>query len=449
MTAEKAAKAWSENDNSGEKADTGTKIIRKREEKEMTRFESAKEIYASYGVDVEAAMKTLEEAPVALHCWQGDDVTGFDHDGPLTGGIQTTGNYPGKAKTPEELMADMDKAMSLMPGKKKLNLHASYAIFEPGEFVDRDKLEPKHFAKWVEFAKTRHMGIDFNPTYFSHPRVKDGLTLSSPDEETRKFWIEHGKACIRISEYFAKETGIPCVMNIWTGDGFKDVPADRMGPRMRYKDSIEQILSEPFDKNLVKPCVESKVFGIGVESYTVGSAEFTLSFAATHEGCLPLMDNGHYHPTEVVSDKIPALLCFFPEIALHITRPVRWDSDHVVLFDDETKEMAKEIVRNDGLKRVYMALDYFDASINRVSAWAMGFRSWQKALLSALCTPNAAFKKLQDENRLTELMVEQEAVKTLPLGDIWNEYCARQGVASDKEFYAEIKKYEDEVLLKR
>lgn len=415
----------------------------------MTRFESAKEIYASYGVDVEAAMKTLAEAPVALHCWQGDDVTGFDHDGPLTGGIQTTGNYPGKARTPEQLMEDMDKAMSLMPGKKKLNLHASYAIFEPGEFVDRDKLEPKHFAKWVAFAKERNMGIDFNPTYFSHPKVKDGLTLSSPDEETRKFWIEHGKACIRISEYFAKETGVPCVMNIWTGDGFKDVPADRMGPRMRYKDSIEQILSEPFDKNLVKPCVESKVFGIGVEAYTVGSAEFTLSFAASHDGCLPLMDNGHYHPTEVVSDKIPAMLCFFPEIALHITRPIRWDSDHVVLFDDETKEMAKEIVRCDGLKRVYMALDYFDASINRVSAWAMGFRSWQKALLAALCTPSAALKKLQDENRLTELMVEQEAVKTLPLGDIWNEYCARQGVVSDKDFFAQIKKYEDEVLLKR
>ncbi len=415
----------------------------------MTRFESAKEIYASYGVDVEAAMERLSKAPVALHCWQGDDVTGFDHDGPLTGGIQTTGNYPGKAKTPEELMADMDKAMSLMPGKKKLNLHASYAIFEPGEFVDRDKLEPKHFAKWVEFAKERNLGIDFNPTFFSHDKVKDGLTLSSPDEETRKFWIEHGKACIRISEYFAKETGVPCVMNIWTGDGFKDVPADRMGPRMRYKDSIEQILSEPFDKNLVKPCVESKVFGIGVEAYTVGSAEFTLSFAASHEGCLPLMDNGHYHPTEVVSDKIPALLCFYPEIALHITRPIRWDSDHVVLFDDETKEMAKEIVRCDGLERVYMALDYFDASINRVSAWAMGFRSWQKALLFALCTPSETLKKLQDENKMTELMVEQEAVKTLPLGDIWNEYCSRQGVVSDKDFYAEVKKYEDEVLAKR
>lgn len=415
----------------------------------MTRFESAKEIYASYGVDVEAAMEKLAAAPVALHCWQGDDVTGFDHDGPLTGGIQTTGNYPGKARTPEQLMADMDKAMSLMPGKKKLNLHASYAVFEPGEFVDRDKLEPRHFAKWVEFARERNMGIDFNPTFFSHPKVKDGLTLTSPDPETRKFWIDHGRACIRISQYFAEETGIPCVMNIWTGDGFKDVPADRMGPRMRYKDSIEQILAEPFDKNKVKPCVESKVFGIGVEAYTAGSAEFTLSFAATHEGCLPLMDNGHYHPTELVSDKIPALLCFYPEIALHITRGVRWDSDHVLLLDDETREMAKEIVRCDGLDRVYMALDYFDASINRVSAWAVGFRSWQKALLAALCTPNGELKKLQDEARFTELMAEQEAVKLLPLGDIWNEYCKRQGVVSDRELFAEVKKYEDEVLLKR
>lgn len=415
----------------------------------MTRFESAKEIYASYGVDVEAAMKKLAETPVALHCWQGDDVTGFDHDGPLTGGIQTTGNYPGKARTPEQLMADMDKAMSLMPGKKKLNLHASYAIFAPGEFVDRDKLEPKHFAKWVEFAKERNMGIDFNPTFFSHPKVKDGLTLTSPDPETRKFWIDHGRACIRISQYFAEETGVPCVMNIWTGDGFKDVPADRMGPRIRYKESIEQILAEPFDKNKVKPCVESKVFGIGVEAYTAGSAEFTLSFAATHEGCLPLMDNGHYHPTEVVSDKIPALLCFYPEIALHITRGVRWDSDHVLLLDDETREMAKEIVRCNGLDRVYMALDYFDASINRVSAWAVGFRSWQKALLAALCTPNEALKKLQDEARFTELMVEQEAVRLLPLGDIWNEYCKRQGVVSDRVLFAEVKKYEDEVLLKR
>lgn len=414
-----------------------------------TAYELARARYAQIGVDTDAAIEKLKTIPVSLHCWQGDDVTGFDHDGPLTGGIQTTGNYPGKAKTPKQLMADMDKAMSLCPGKKKLNLHACYAIFEPGEFVDRDKIEPKHFKKWVDFAKERGMGIDFNPTFFSHPMAKNGLTLTSPDEEVRKFWVEHGKACIRISEYFAKETGIPCVMNIWIGDGFKDVPADRMGPRMRYKQSIEEILSEPFDKNLVKPCVESKVFGIGVEAYTAGSAEFTLSFAAMHDGCLPLMDNGHYHPTEVVSDKIPALLCFFPEIALHITRGIRWDSDHVLTFDDETREMAKEIVRCDALDRVYMALDYFDASINRVAAWTVGFRSWQKALLSALCTPNAALKALQDENRLTELFVMHEELKTLPFGAVWDEYCERCGIPAGAKWFEEVEKYEKEVLLKR
>lgn len=413
------------------------------------RYAYAKELYGKYGVDTDEAIRRLKEIPVALHCWQGDDVTGFDHDGPLTGGIQTTGNYPGKARTPQELMQDMDQAIALMPGKKKLNLHASYAIFEPGEFVDRDQLQPKHFAKWVQFAKERNMGIDFNPTFFSHEKIKDGLTLSSPDEEIRRFWIEHGKACIRISQYFAEETGIPCVMNIWTGDGFKDIPADRMGPRERYKASIEEILSEDYDHNLVKPCVESKVFGIGVESYTVGSAEFTLNFAATHDGCLPLMDNGHYHPTEVVSDKISALLCSFPEIALHITRPVRWDSDHVVLFDDETREMAKEIVRNDAVERVYMALDYFDASINRIAAWTIGFRSWQKALLMALCTPNASLKKLQDEGRFTELMIMQEEVKTMPFGDVWEEYCTECGVKADASWFDTIKTYEKNVLSKR
>lgn len=413
------------------------------------RYESAKALYASIGVDTDKAIEILKSVPVSMHCWQGDDVKGFDQDGPLTGGIQTTGNYPGKARTPEELMADMEKVLSLVPGKKKLNLHASYAVFEPGEFADRDKLEPKHFAKWVEFAKKHNMGIDFNPTFFSHDMVRDGLTLSSPDEEVRRFWINHGKACIRISQYFAEETGIPCVMNIWTGDGYKDIPADRMGPRMRYKESIEEILSEPFDKAKVKPCVESKVFGIGVESYTAGSAEFTLSFAATHEGCLPLMDNGHYHPTEVVSDKISALLCFFPEIALHVTRPVRWDSDHVVLFDDETREIAKEIVRNDALDRVYIATDFFDAGINRISAWTVGLRSVQKALLNALLTPNEELKKLQDENQFTELMVMQDEIKTLPFGDVWKEYCEQCGVPGDREWLADVKTYEKEVLSKR
>lgn len=412
-------------------------------------YNLAKQAYSNIGVDTDAAMERLKDIPVSLHCWQGDDVAGFDHDGPLTGGIQTTGNYPGKARTPDELMQDMDRALAWMPGKKKLNLHASYAIFGEGEFADRDRIAPGHFKKWVAFAKERNMGIDFNPTFFSHDKVKDGLTLSSPDEETRKFWIAHGKACIRISGYFAKETGIPCVMNIWTGDGYKDIPADRLGPRLRYRDSLEQILAEPFDQNMVKPCVESKVFGIGVESYTVGSAEFTLSFAASHKGCLPLMDNGHYHPTEMVSDKIPALLAFFPEIALHITRPVRWDSDHVVLFDDETKEMAKEIVRNDALGRVHMALDYFDASINRVAAWVVGFRSWQKALLSALCTPNAQFRELQETNQMTKLMVLQEELKTFPFGAVWNEYCRRLKVPADGEWFADALKYEEEVLSKR
>lgn len=414
-----------------------------------SRYESAKEIYASYGIDTDAVIQKLKDIPLSVHCWQGDDVIGFDHDGPLTGGIQTTGNYPGKATTPAQLMEDIDKAMSLCPGKKKLNLHACYAIFEEGEFVDRDKIEPKHFQKWVDFAKERNMGIDFNPTFFSHPMTKDGLTLSSPDEEVRRFWINHGKACIRISEYFAKETGVPCVMNIWIGDGFKDVPADRMGPRMRYKEAIEEILSEPYDRKLVKPCVESKVFGIGVEAFTAGSAEFTLTFAATHEGCLPLMDNGHYHPTEVVSDKIPALLCYFPEIALHITRGIRWDSDHVLVFDDETKEMAKEIVRCDALDRVYMALDYFDASINRISAWVVGVRSWQKALLAAMCMPHDMLRKLQDEGKFTKLMMLQEEMKMLPLGDIWAEYCKVCDVAAGEEWFEEVEKYEAEVLSKR
>ncbi|MDO5144155.1 MAG: L-rhamnose isomerase [bacterium] len=416
----------------------------------QTPYQMAKERYAALGVDTERAMSVLHAVPVALHCWQGDDVTGFDHDGPLSGGIMTTGNYPGKARTPQELMDDMALAMKLCPGTKKLNLHASYAIFAPGEFVDRDKLEPKHFAPWVAFAKEHGLGIDFNPTFFSHPMVKDGLTLSSPDENVRRFWVEHGRACIRISQYFAEETGIPCVMNIWTGDGFKDVPGDRMGPRMRYKQSFEEIVAEPHDPKLVKPCAESKVFGIGVESFTAGSAEFTLSFAAEHKGdVLPLMDNGHYHPQEFVSDKIPALLCYFPEIALHITRGVRWDSDHVVLFEDETREMAKEVVRC-GVERVYQALDFFDASINRIVAWTVGFRSWQKALLNALLMPNEELARLQNEAKFSELMVKQEALKTMPFGAVWEEYCAREGVsADDLEWLREIEQYERDVLAKR
>ncbi len=416
-------------------------------------YAEAKAKYAKLGVDTDAAIAKLKNVPVSLHCWQGDDVRGFDGDpsAALTGGIQTTGNYPGRARTPEELMADLDVALKLCPGTKKMNLHASYAIFneENGGWVDRDKLEPKHFKPWVDFCKERGLGCDFNPTFFSHPKC-DPLTLSSPDEETRKFWIEHGKACIHISAYLAEELGQPCVMNIWTGDGFKDIPADRMGPRLRYKDSIDQILSEEYDFNKVKPCVESKVFGIGVEAYTMGSAEFALSYAAMNKDkCIPLLDNGHYHPTEVVSDKIPALLTFFDEIALHVTRPIRWDSDHVVLFDDETREIAKEIVRCGGLEgSVKIALDYFDASINRISAWTVGFRNLQKALLEALLIPSEMLKKLQDEGRFTELMVCQEELKTMPLGEIWDEYCSECGVPADGEWFSVITAYE-EVLSKR
>ena len=415
-------------------------------------YPDAKKRYAALGVDTDAAIARLKAAPVSLHCWQGDDVRGFDTDpdAPLTGGIQTTGNYPGRARTPEELMDDLDMVLKLLPGTKKLNLHASYAIFneENGGWVDRDRLEPKHFKPWVDFCKARGLGCDFNPTFFSHPKC-DPLTLSSPNEETRKFWINHGKACIRISQYLAEELGQPCIMNIWTGDGFKDIPADRMGPRVRYRESIDEILSEPYDFAKVKPCIESKVFGIGVEAYTAGSAEFALSYAATNrEKCIPLMDNGHYHPTEVVSDKIPALLAFFPEIALHITRGVRWDSDHVVLLDDETKEIAREIVRCGGLDgRVHMALDYFDASINRISAWAVGFRNVQKALLLALLTPDMA--DLQNADRWTELMVRQEELKTMPFGDVWAEYCRVCGVPADGEWFHTIVNYEQNTLSQR
>ena len=414
------------------------------------RYPEAKQYYTAMGIDTDAAIEKLMQVPLALHCWQGDDVRGFDTDPnkPLTGGIQTTGNYPGRARTPQELMDDLDMVLKLCPGTKKMNLHACYAIFEDGDWADRDQLEPKHFQKWIDFCKERGLGCDFNPTFFSHPKC-DPLTLSSPNADTRKFWIEHGKACIRISQYIAEQLGQPCIMNIWTGDGFKDIPADRMGPRVRYKESIDEILSEPFDFNLVKPCVESKVFGIGVEAYTVGSAEFTLSYAAQNPGkCIPLMDNGHYHPTEVVSDKIPALLAFFPEIALHITRGIRWDSDHVVLLDDETKELCKEIVRCGGLDgSVKLALDYFDASINRIAAWVTGYRNVQKALLMALLTPDLT--ELQNAGNWTKLMVVQEELKTLPFGDIWNEYCRRCGVPGDGQWFAEVEKYEAEVLSHR
>ena len=411
----------------------------------MNAYTLAKERYAALGVDTEGVLNTLKDVTVSVHCWQGDDVVGFDAKEALSGGIQTTGNYPGKAATPEQLMADFDEVLRLTPGKKKLNLHASYAIFEDGEFADRDAIRSKHFSRWVAYAKARGLGIDFNPTFFSHSMVKDGLTLSSPDETVRKFWVAHGKCCMEIAEYFAEETGKPCVINFWIPDGYKDYPADRLSPRRRYAQSMDEILSVPYDKTKVFPCIESKVFGIGLEAYTVGSAEFCTNYVNTRR-ITPLMDNGHYHPTELVSDKISSMLLFNDRLALHITRPMRWDSDHVVLFDDETREMMKEIVRADALDRVFLATDYFDASINRISAWVTGLHSVQKALLFALLEPKT-LKALQDANNFTELMVRQEELKTMPFGAVWEEYLRRENIPQD--YFAEIKRYEADVLSKR
>ncbi len=408
-------------------------------------YEYAKKSYAAYGVDTEAAISELKDIPVSIHCWQGDDVVGLDGGGAASGGIQTTGNHFGRARNFQELKADIEKAFSLIPGKKRLNLHASYAV---GASVDRDEYGPKHFAEWVKFAKAIGLdGIDFNPTMFSHKNVKDGLTLSSPDGDIRKFWIKHCIACLHISEYLADEFGKPCLMNIWIPDGYKDVPADRLTPRLRLKESLDEVLSCGYDRNKVVVAVESKVFGIGVESYTVGNNEFYQNYAANNGICC-LLDNGHYHPQEYVSDKIPSLLAFYDKVALHVTRGVRWDSDHVVLFEDELKEIAKEIVRNDATKKVLIGLDYFDASINRLAAWIVGARNMQKALLWALLQPHAKLKALQDDADFTALMVINEELKTLPFDAVWAEYLKRLD-QKGAEWYNDVKEYEKTVLKER
>lgn len=415
----------------------------------MERYEQAKKLFAERGADTDAAIKRLAEIPVSVHCWQGDDVLGFDGGGIASGGIQTTGNYPGRARTPEELMQDIRFAFSLMAGKKRLNLHASYAILgeEQGK-IDRDAYRPEHFAPWVRFAKEIGLaGIDFNPTCFSHPMVRNGLTLSSPDEETRKFWIRHCRACLKIAEYFADEFGSYCLVNIWIPDGLKDVPADRLTPRLRLKESLDEILALPYDRKKVRVAVESKVFGIGVESYTVGSNEFYQNYAATRGICC-LLDNGHYHPTETVSDKIPSLLAFYDNVALHVTRGVRWDSDHVVLLEDELKEICKEIVRGGAEDKVMIGLDYFDASINRIAAWVVGERNVQKALLFALLQPHDALRAMQDGAEFTAQMVLQEEMKTLPYGDVWEEYLKRYGYAGS-DWFRSVREYEEKVLKER
>lgn len=409
-------------------------------------YEHAKETYAKIGIDTEEVLKKLAELPISLHCWQGDDVVGFENTGSLSGGIMATGNYPGKAGTPQELMADIEEVLSLLPGKYKINLHAIYAITDGT--VDRDKLEPKHFEKWVEFAKKNGLGLDINPTLFSHPLAANSLTLSNPDEKIRRFWIDHCKAMRKIGAYFGKELGITCMNNIWIPDGYKEIPADRLGPRQRLKESLDEIFSEKYDKKYLIDTVESKVFGIGLEAYTVGSHEFYLNYAAKND-CLCLLDNGHYHPTEMVSDKIPSMLLFADKLALHVTRPMRWDSDHVVIFDDELKEIAKEIVRCDALDKVMIGLDYFDASINRIAAWVVGARNMRKALLFAMLLPHGELKKYQDSGNFTKMLAMSEEYKFYPYNEVWNEFCKRENVPQGEKWLEETDRYEKEVLAKR
>jgi L-rhamnose isomerase len=412
------------------------------------KYEAAKQEYGKFGIDVDKVLKELQKVKVSVHCWQGDDVTGFEvSHNQLSGGIQATGNYLGRATNPEELRADLDKALSLIPGKHKINLHAIYAETN-GEVVERDELKPEHFENWVNWAKERGLGLDFNPTIFSHPKASDGLTLSHPNKEIRDFWIRHAVASRKIGEYFGKELGQTCLTNLWIPDGYKDIPSDRLGPRKRLKDSLDKIFAEKIDTKYNLDAVESKVFGIGAESYTVGSSEFYINYAAKN-GILSLLDTGHYHPTEVVSDKISSMLLFSEKVALHVSRPVRWDSDHVVIFDDELKEIAKEIVRNDALDKVIIGLDFFDASINRIAAWVIGTRNMLKALLSAMLIPHDQLIKLQEEGNFTERLALMEELKTYPLGDIWNYYCEINNVPVKEDWIKEVKEYEKTILENR
>jgi L-rhamnose isomerase len=411
-------------------------------------FELAKQAYAKWGVDVEEVVEKLKNVPISIHCWQGDDVAGFEvNQNELSGGIDVTGNYPGKATTAEELRSDLEKALSLIPGKHRVNLHAIYAETN-GEVVERDQLEPKHFENWVNWAKENGLGLDYNPTLFSHPKAADGLTLSHPNEEIREFWINHCIGSRKIGEYFGKELGTPALTNIWIPDGYKDIPSDRLTPRKRLKESLDKIFAVETDEKYNLDAVESKVFGIGSESYVVGSHEFYLNYAMKNDK-LCLLDTGHYHPTETVSNKISSMLLFSEKLALHVSRPVRWDSDHVVILDDELKEIALEIVRNDALNRVIIGLDFFDASINRVAAWTIGTRNMIKALLYAMLVPNEYLKQLQEEGNFTERLALMEEFKTYPFGAIWDYYCEKMGVPVRESWLEEVKAYEQDVLLKR
>jgi L-rhamnose isomerase len=412
-------------------------------------YQIARERYAGFGVDTDAALKTLETIPISMHCWQGDDVGGFEKVGAQLsgGGIQATGSYPGKARTVGELRADIEKALTVIPGRHRLNLHACY-LENGGKFVDRNEIEPKHFQGWIDWAKANHLGLDFNPTYFSHPKADDGWTLAHSDAGIRNFWIEHGIACRKIGAEMGRQLGTPTVTNVWIIDGYKDIPADRGGPRERLTDSLDKMFAEPIDPRIHLDAVEAKLFGIGVESYTVGSAEYYLGYATSRQKLLTL-DAGHYHPTEVISDKISSALLFCPGLLLHVSRPVRWDSDHVVLLDDELVAIAKELVRSRKLDRIHLGLDYFDASINRVAAWAIGMRNMVKALLIALLEPTSTLQDAERKMDFTRRLVMLEELKSLPWAAVWDHYCERQGVPVGIGWFDQIRRYEEQVLSKR
>ncbi len=411
------------------------------------RYEEAKKRYAAIGVNTDEAIKKMADVKISIHCWQGDDVKGFlTPQGELTGGIMSTGDYPGAAHTPDELRQDLEKAYSLIPGKHKLNLHAIY--LDTDEEVDLNQIEPKHFKKWVEWAKKQGIGLDFNPTHFSHPMMKDGMTLSHPDKGVRDYWIEHGKRSRKIAEYMGKETGQTCINNFWMPDGMKDNPIDRYTPRKRMMEALDEIFEEKLDEEYTMEAVESKLFGLGAEAYTVGSHEFYMGYGLTRNKLICL-DAGHFHPTEVISNKLSSLALFSKGIMLHVSRPVRWDSDHVVLMDDELQDIAKELVRNDLLSRTNIGLDFFDATINRIAAWVIGTRNTQKAMLKAMLEPIQDLKEMELEFDFTKRMAYTEELKDFPYADVWNYFCEQNGVPVGLDWLEEVRNYEEEVLMKR
>jgi L-rhamnose isomerase len=412
-------------------------------------YKIAQDSYAEHGVDVDAAMNRLESIPVSLHCWQGDDVGGFETPGAELsgGGIQATGNYPGKARTIGQLRNDLEKAFSLIPGRHRLNLHACY-LDNSGTFVERNKIEPGHFQSWIDWARHNKLGMDFNPTYFSHKHAADGFTLSHADAGIRRFWIEHGIACRRIGAEIGRQLGTPTVTNFWIPDGYKDIPVDRCAPRERLIDSLDKIFAEKIDPKIHLDAVESKLFGIGAESYTVGSHEFYLGYAVSRQKLLCL-DSGHFHPTETISDKISSVLMFCPRLLLHVSRPVRWDSDHVVILDDELQAIAKELIRSGKIDRVHIGLDFFDASINRVAAWVIGTRNMLKALLIALLEPFDELKKLELSMDYTKRLALLEELKSLPWSAVWDYYCTRKAVPAGASWIDAVKQYEKTVLSAR